>query len=232
MKHPAVGDLPGERQTTVYGQGDLPQKTTVGSTVVVNATSYDVFSRPVRTEFGTLGHKVYNTQRWDEHTGELTGRTLDGDEALRIEDTKYSYDAAGNTTRISSTSGQDTAAVTDTQCFGIDAQRRMTVAWTTKNASDDCTNGPSATTVGGPDAYWHSYEYDMMGNRTKETQHAVTTGASDVTRTYTPGAPGTTRTLCAPSPRPVVRTTARRRSSPTTIPVTPSRARAVRGNRA
>ncbi|MCX5160038.1 RHS repeat protein [Streptomyces sp. NBC_00264] len=190
VKHPAVGDLPSERQTTVYGQGDLPQKTTVGSTIVVNATSYDVFSRPVRTEFGTLGHKVYNTQRWDEHTGELTGRTLDGDEALRIEDTKYSYDAAGNTTRISSTSGQDTAAVTDTQCFGIDAQRRMTEAWTTKNASDDCTNGPSATTVGGPDAYWHSYEYDMMGNRTKETQHAVTTGASDVTRTYTPGAPG------------------------------------------
>ncbi|MEE1812459.1 RHS repeat domain-containing protein [Streptomyces sp. BE133] len=190
VKQPAVGGLPGERQTTVYGEGDLPQKTTAGSTVLVNATSYDVFSRPVRTEYGTLGHKVYNTQQWDEHTGELTGRTLDGDEALRIEATKYSYDAAGNTTRISSTSGQDAAAVTDTQCFGIDALRQMTDAWTTKDASDDCTKGPSVTTVGGPDAYWHSYEYDMMGNRTKETQHAVTSGAADITRTYTPGRPG------------------------------------------
>ncbi|MFB7532614.1 hypothetical protein ACFC0C_31260 [Streptomyces sp. NPDC056178] len=42
-----------------------------------------MFSRPVRTECGTLGRKVYNIRQWDECTGELTGRTLDGDEALR-----------------------------------------------------------------------------------------------------------------------------------------------------
>ncbi|MFC9626097.1 hypothetical protein ACFTXM_41095 [Streptomyces sp. NPDC056930] len=36
-----------------------------------------MFSRPVRTEYGTLGRKVYNTLQWDERTGELTGRTLD-----------------------------------------------------------------------------------------------------------------------------------------------------------
>ncbi|WP_307847162.1 RHS repeat-associated core domain-containing protein [Streptomyces sp. F63] len=189
VKHPALGNLPGERQTTVFGEGDLPQKTTIGSIVLVNATSHDVFSRPVRTEYGVLGRKVYRTQNWDEHTGDLTRSTLDGDEVLRIEDTRYGYDAAGNVQRVSSTSGQGETASTDTQCFSVDALRRMTDAWTTKNADDTCAAGPSASTVGGPDAYWHSYTYDVASHRTKETRHATAAGSADITRTYTPGTP-------------------------------------------
>lgn len=190
IKHPALGGLPGERQTTVFGEGNLPQKTTAGPVVLVNATSHDVFSRPVRTEYGVLGRKVYRTQNWDEHTGALTRSTIDGDVALRVDDTRYTYDPAGNVTRISSTSGQDNTAQTDNQCFTTDALRRMTEAWTTSNPADDCTAGPSLATVGGRDAYWHSYAYDIAGNRTKETQHATTSGLSDVTRTYAPTGAG------------------------------------------
>ncbi|MGX1950485.1 DUF3736 domain-containing protein [Streptomyces anulatus] len=133
---------------------------------------------------------MYDTRVIDEHTGSLVRRTLDGDQALRIEDTRYSYDAAGNTLRISSTSGQDSAATTDTQCFALDALRRMTEAWTTKAASDGCASGPSATTVGGPDSYWHSYTYDVAGNRAKEVRHTTASGVSDITRTYIPGKAG------------------------------------------
>ncbi|MFI8094037.1 RHS repeat domain-containing protein [Streptomyces sp. NPDC086080] len=193
VRHPALAGLPAERQTTVFGQGNLPQRTTAGAVLLVGSTSYDVYGRQIRAEYGTLGRKVYRTQDFDEHTGQLTRSTIDGDIALRVEDTHYGYDLAGNTTRISSTSGQDTAAVTDTQCFALDALRRMTEAWTTKEATDNCATGPSASTVGGPDAYWHSYTYDEAGNRTREVQHATGTGTADITRTYTAGKAGETR---------------------------------------
>ncbi|MFJ6936920.1 RHS repeat-associated core domain-containing protein [Streptomyces sp. NPDC101132] len=190
VKQPALGNLPSEYVTTVLGEGNLPQKTTAGQIILVNAVSYDEFARPVRTEYGNFGRKVFRTQNWDEHTGELRQRTLDGEEALRIEDTKYTYDAVGNVKRISSTAGQGAGATTDNQCFKLDALRRMTDAWTTKSATDDCTAGASATTVGGPDSYWYEYEYDIMGNRSKEVRHSTGAGSVDVTRDYVSGKPG------------------------------------------
>ncbi|OCC09801.1 tRNA(Glu)-specific nuclease WapA precursor [Streptomyces sp. PTY087I2] len=192
VMHPALAGLPSERQTTVFGQGNLPLKTTSGGVVLVNDTRYDVYGRQVRAEYGHLGQKVYRTQEFDEHTGRLTRSTVDGDVALRVEDTRYGYDLAGNTTRISSTSGQDESAVTDTQCFALDALRRMTEAWTAKAPADNCAGAPSAGTVGGPDSYWHSYTYDDASNRTKEVQHA-TGGDTDITRTHTAGKATDTR---------------------------------------
>ncbi|MEV3934312.1 hypothetical protein [Streptomyces sp. NPDC049944] len=192
VKHPAIGGLPSERQTTVFGQGNLPDTTVAGPVTLVNDTSYDVYGRQVRAEYGTLGQKVYRTQEFDEHTSQLTRSTIDGDKTLRVEDSRYGYDPAGNATRISSTSGQDAAATTDTQCFALDALRRMTDAWTAKSPTDTCGTEPSAGTVGGPDAYWHSYSYDDAGNRTKEVQHATGSG-TDITRTYTTGKAGDAR---------------------------------------
>ncbi|RVU15111.1 RHS repeat protein [Streptomyces antnestii] len=190
IKHPAVGNLPSERQTTVYGEGNLPQKTTAGSITLVNSTAHDVFSRPVRTEFGTLGKKVYKTQVYDEVTGRPTRQTTDRDLApQRIDDTTYAYDDAGNITGITTASGQDAAKSVDAQCFTNDALGRLTEAWTAKT---DCTTKPSSTTVGGPDAYWQTFGYDAIGNRTKLTDHG--TGAlagADATTTYMPKAPGT-----------------------------------------
>ncbi|WP_241692304.1 hypothetical protein [Streptomyces sp. N1] len=144
--------------TTVYGEGDLPVKTTAGQVTLVNNTAYDVFARPVRTEYGVLGRKVYRTSELDEHTGLLNRRTIDGDVALRIDDTRYGYDPAGNVTRVSSTAGQGDSASTDTQCFDIDPLRRLTQAWTTKDPKDACNGAPSAGTVGGPDSYWHTLQ--------------------------------------------------------------------------
>ncbi|MEV7427716.1 RHS repeat-associated core domain-containing protein [Streptomyces sp. NPDC091212] len=190
IRHPAVGDLPSERQTTVYGGGNLPKKTTAGSITLVNATTHDVFSRPVRTEYGTLGKKVYKSQVYDEHTGRLTRQTTDRDLApQRIDDTAYGYDPAGNITGITTASGQDTTRSVDAQCFTTDALGRLSEAWTAKS---DCSAAPSAATVGGPDAYWQTYGYDILGNRTTLVEHG--TGAlagSDATTAYTHPEPKT-----------------------------------------
>ncbi|MFJ1917416.1 RHS repeat domain-containing protein [Streptomyces sp. NPDC088147] len=184
IRHPAVGNLPSERQTTIYGEGNLPQKTTAGSITLVNSTAHDVFSRPVRTEYGTLGKKVYTSRVYDEHTGRMTRQTTDRDLApQRIDDTSYTYDPAGNITGITTASGQDTAKTVDTQCFTTDLLGRLGEAWTAKTA---CTTPPSAATVGGPDAYWQTYSYDTLGNRTQLVEHATGTQAgSDATTTYT-----------------------------------------------
>ncbi|MEE1797564.1 RHS repeat protein [Streptomyces sp. JV176] len=184
IRHPAVGNLPSERQTTVYGEGNLPQKTTAGSITLVNSTAHDVFSRPVRTEYGTLGKKVYTSRVYDEHTGRMTRQTTDRDLApQRIDDTSYAYDPAGNITGITTTSGQDAAKSVDTQCFTTDLLGRLSEAWTAKSA---CATSPSPTTVGGPDAYWQTYSYDTLGNRTQFVDHVTGTQAgSDATTTYT-----------------------------------------------
>ncbi|MFF7365019.1 RHS repeat-associated core domain-containing protein [Streptomyces sp. NPDC008125] len=191
IKHPAIGNLPSERQTTAYGEGNLPQKTTAGAVTLVNATAHDVFGRPTRTEYGTLGKKVYQTQVYDEVTGRVDRQTTDRDLApQRIDDISYSFDDAGNITGITDVSGQDSTKSTDTQCFTNDALGRLTEAWTA--ATTTCSTTPSTTTVGGPDAYWQTFTYDAIGNRTKLVDHG--TGAlsgADATTTYTHKAAGT-----------------------------------------
>jgi RHS repeat-associated protein len=189
IKHPAVGDLPSERQTTIYGDQDLPQKTTAGAVTLVNATQYDVFSRIKRIEFGTLGKKLYLSRDYDEFTGRLTRQTSDRDLApQRIDDTTYTYDDAGNVTGLTTASGQDAQKTTDTQCFTNDALQRLTEAWTT---TVDCSTEPTSATVGGPDPYWQTFTYDAVGNRTKLVDHSTNPAVStDATTTYTHNAPG------------------------------------------
>ncbi|MGW9373793.1 RHS repeat domain-containing protein [Streptomyces xanthophaeus] len=152
----------------VYADGHLPYKTTAGSLTLVNATQYDTFERPTRTEYGgLLGKKAYKTQTYDEHTGRPIRQTVDRDIAPQsVEDTTWTYDQAGNITAATTVSGQD--ATTDRQCFTNDALGRLSNAWTAKT---DCAAAPSPTTVGGPDSYWLSYGYDKVGNRVSQTDH-------------------------------------------------------------
>lgn len=188
--NPAVGNIPADRVTTNYNSDDLPFRVSGGLGVLVSNTTYDAFSRSQRLEYGaTLGKKVYKSQIYDEHTGRVTRQITDRDIApQRVDDTSYSYDPAGNVTGVTSVSGQDAQKSTDTQCFKNDPLGRLTEAWTAKT---DCTTTPSKSTVGGPDAYWQSYGYDALGNRTEQTEHAATTTGTDATTTYTHPAPGT-----------------------------------------
>ncbi|RPK93593.1 tRNA nuclease WapA precursor [Streptomyces sp. ADI98-10] len=187
--NPAVGDIPAERVVTNYNSDDQPFRTSGQRGALVANTQYDVFSRPVRLEYSaTLDQKAYQTKVYDEHTGQVIRQTTDRDVApQRVDDTTYAYDPAGNVTGVTSVSGQDAQASTDTQCFTNDPLGRLTEAWTAKT---DCAAAPSASTVGGPDAYWLSYGYDKLGNRTKQTEHATSAGTTDAVTDYTQPAPG------------------------------------------
>ncbi|MCK1814301.1 RHS repeat protein [Streptomyces sp. XM4011] len=190
LMQPAMGGLPQERVTTNYTRDGLPFRTTAGQQLLVSNVGHDAFGRPTTTEYGVLGRKVYESRRWDEHTGRLTHQTVAGDIALRIQDTQYTYDDAGNVKRVATVAGQDAASIADTQCFTMDALRRLTEAWTTSTPVDDCSAGASTRTVGGADGYWHQYEYDLAGNRVSETQNAVVSGFGTVTRAYGMTEPG------------------------------------------
>ncbi|MER6361617.1 RHS repeat-associated core domain-containing protein [Kitasatospora sp. NPDC001527] len=183
-QQPAIGGLPQERVTTSYTPTTgLPATTYAGADPIVSAGTYDHYGRILRDEYGAFGSHLWASYEYDEHTGSLLRAVTDRETApQRIDDTRYTYDAVGNVTSTSTRSGQDTAAVTDTQCVITDALRRITEAWT---ATDNCAAAPSASTVGGPDAYWTSFGYDGVGNRRSETRHG-TGGAADTVRTYTP----------------------------------------------
>ncbi|MGW8993901.1 RHS repeat domain-containing protein [Streptomyces zhihengii] len=186
---PAVGNVPAENVATNYNSSDLPIRTGGASGALVNNTIYDAFHRPLKLEYGnTLGKKVGSIRNYDKHTGRLIQQTSDRDLApQRIDDTTITYDPAGNVTGVTTASGQDTARTVDTQCFTTNPLGQLTQAWTTTTA---CTDDASVSTVGGPDAYWHTYSYDKAGNRTQQIEHGTgILAGSNTTTTYTHPAP-------------------------------------------
>ncbi|MFE9258633.1 RHS repeat domain-containing protein [Streptomyces sp. NPDC006879] len=201
-RHPAFGGQAAERVTHRYSTS-LPYDQMIATTnlagPIVNNVTYDVFNRPLRTEFGKTGLRVWETKEYDEHTGNLTRIISDRETGpARIDDAAYTYDKAGNITRLVTASGQDEQRSVDTQCFTTDALRRITNAW---SATDACAAQPNADgsaggatpKVGGPDAYWHSFNYDAIGNRTQEVQHKVagdSLATKDLVRSYGYGEDG------------------------------------------
>ncbi|MFI0823817.1 RHS repeat domain-containing protein [Streptomyces roseolus] len=185
--NPAVGDIPAESVVTDYNAEDLPYRTVRGGIVLVANVLYDQYSRPTRTEFSdVLDKKVWRDQAYDPHTGRVIETVTDRFLApQRVNRSQYAYDPAGNVTSVTSTTGQDATASVDRQCFTNDQLGRLTEAWTGKT---DCATAPSATSVGGPNAYWLTYGYDKMGNRTEQQDKL-----GSVTTAYTHPAGGETR---------------------------------------
>ncbi|WP_344140407.1 hypothetical protein, partial [Luedemannella flava] len=132
------------------------------------------------TEFGELSFVQFNTTSspWLQRSFayEDATRRLKDAVALRqtgpqgVDAKHYEYDDAGNTIKVTTTSS--TGAV-DTQCFGHDYARRLNEAWTPGNG--DCNPATrSATGLGGPAPYWHSWTFDAAGNRKTQTVHTTT----------------------------------------------------------
>ncbi|MEU1124865.1 polymorphic toxin-type HINT domain-containing protein [Streptomyces sp. NPDC005899] len=188
---PAVGGLAAEHITFWYNSDGLPISIR-GAASYLNDVQYSAFGEILRTDSGVATKKVYGTYFYDEFTRRMTQSIFDRSVTPgRITDTRYSYDEAGNVTKVSDTPGEAAADAgkTDTQCFVYDQLRQMTSAWTAK--TDDCATGPSKDTVGGPDPYWQSYAFDTAGNRTQLTDRDTTGDTSkNVTRTYTYGKTG------------------------------------------
>ncbi|MFE3448300.1 RHS repeat-associated core domain-containing protein [Nonomuraea sp. NPDC059194] len=178
VSFPAAGGL--EAESVVYTYDELAQPTKVtGLSTYVTAARYSKLGETLQYELGTGGKKTWLTYTHDESTRRLTGMRLDRQGATATDlDVGYTYDAAGNITRIADkgASGQDT------QCFAYDHLRRLTSAWT---GTDDCASGtPQSDKIGGAAPYAVSYAYDSTGNRTKETRHAWG-GAGEMVRSFT-----------------------------------------------
>ncbi|MGW8779052.1 RHS repeat-associated core domain-containing protein [Streptomyces sp. NPDC055796] len=194
IQQPAMGGLPAEKISNTYtASGGLLSSMGAGTDPLVSTMTYDHYGRPIQAEYGDFGKHLWNSFEYDEHTSALTRSVTDRELApQRIDDTRYSYDPSGNITSVKTVSGQDAQAVTDTQCFTLDALRQITEAWTVSpSTSQGCAAGASAATVGGPDAYWTTYAYGSTGNRKTEVQHKTPSGpTADITRTYAAPAAG------------------------------------------
>ncbi|MEV0645779.1 RHS repeat-associated core domain-containing protein [Phytomonospora sp. NPDC050363] len=138
---------------------------------------------------GTRG-QVWQTWMYEEGTGRLAEYYLDKDTAGEWDGANYGvaalayrYDQSGNLLSIKDQPVHTSQSLDpETQCFRYDRLQRLTDAWSQAGASAECAVTPTAAAVGGPGAYWSSYDYDLVGNRTGETKW---TPSGPVEKTYT-----------------------------------------------
>jgi RHS repeat-associated protein len=132
------------------------------------------------------------TYGYDPQTRKTTDVNLvDLQPAPQVDDTQYTYNVDGQTTKIADTQGATGTAPVDTQCFSYDGLNRMTEAWT---ATDSCAADPVSAgnaTVGGPSPYWQSWTFDSVGDRLSQTDHAIPgSSPATVATTYNYGVAG------------------------------------------
>ncbi|MCO5974830.1 RHS repeat domain-containing protein [Actinoallomurus soli] len=183
--YPASGTLPSETVTHGYSTAlDVPSGLTGLASYELD-TTWDAFGRAAQNKIGSTSANAYITNTHDLHTGALTDTRLANTAVSNtpIDETTYTYDPAGNPTSQTETRQ---GSASETQCFGYDTLDRLAQAWTaTENcATDPTTNG---TTVGDGitgAAYWTSWTFNPLGQRTKQTDHGLS-GASDTVTTYT-----------------------------------------------
>ncbi|HEX6686081.1 MAG TPA: RHS repeat-associated core domain-containing protein [Candidatus Limnocylindrales bacterium] len=182
---PAVGDLPVE--TLTYGYNNLGKVTTLstslGATLVappgtnIPGTEYTSFGELAAIHLRhNAGQQADIVRTYDTGTRRLQQIwTAKASGPTTVADVRYTYDPAGNVTRLSDLTSADH------QCFATDHQRRLTEAWTPSGG--DCALAANPGGLGGPGHYWYTYTYDAVGNRTKLVEHGTASG--DRTTTYT-----------------------------------------------
>lgn len=166
---PAVAGLPQEWVSYTYrptGQID----TVSGASGYLQNVSYSSLGQPQLLTLGTSAatgvKKAYISNEYEAGTGRLTRSSVtDQTHAWMPQDLNYSYDDAGNVTKITDPTTLGGTAQADTQCFGYDGYRRLTSAWTPADAN--C----ATTTTGGAAPYSTGYTYNPAGLRLSETQH-------------------------------------------------------------
>lgn len=208
---PAVAEAGLKAETLTYNTDIVGNLRALDGTIDSTMTPYlvdvryDAFGRTLRSTVGRTARQVVSTLDYDAATGRPVRSTLDKQTAATasVDVLDYTYNQVGRLTSISNT--QDGAA-RDLQCFNTDYLGRLTQAWTDTGAQTTapqpgvrgiggCANstGPAVDStgkpsVGGPAPYWQQYEYDKLGNRTKQVKKDVTgNAAKDTTVTQTFG---------------------------------------------
>ncbi|MEQ4301023.1 RHS repeat-associated core domain-containing protein [Plantactinospora sp. B6F1] len=160
---PAAGGLPAEQLSFGFDRLGLPATLTGHSSYVTEA-NYTPYGELARLRLSTGDTWMTSSYEYERGTHRLSRAIVERQNAsARLADLRYSYDAAGNVTRIA-----DSGASPETQCFRQDHLRRLTAAWTPE--SGNCATAPSAAGLGGPAPYWHAWTFDKTGNRLSETR--------------------------------------------------------------
>ncbi|MFE9421950.1 RHS repeat-associated core domain-containing protein [Kitasatospora sp. NPDC006697] len=160
---------------------------------------YTNYNEPSQITFGPSTNPAWATYSYDDQTRRPSELLLSRTQAPgpTVDDITYGYNSAGDPTSV--VDKQADTNTTDTQCFQYDALDHLAQAWTAAGTCPATGTGPSSATVaGGSAAYWESYSYDPVGNRTGMTSHAVNGATGDTVTTYTNGCTGT----CPNGPQP------------------------------
>ncbi|WP_157641326.1 RHS repeat domain-containing protein [Longispora albida] len=198
---PAAGGL--QAETLTYGYDGFAQAAKLTGTLAENTTVtyasasyYNSLGDLTQYVLGASGKRLWQVYDYELGTRRLSNSYTKREKTGAVQaDTYYTWDPAGNLTKIKDTptnpvTGQPNAPY-DAQCFAYDYLRRMTEAWTPADINSSCATVPATmntSTIGGPAPYWQSWTYDAAGNRTKQTDHA--NGDTNTTHTYTYPAPG------------------------------------------
>lgn len=183
---PEFGRIEAEKLRYYNDELGRPQALT-GAGAYVADVLRSPFGEVLRYSYGnTFRHEAWQTHTYQPGTRRLSSTRIDREiDVTAYEKLDYSYDPAGNPTKIA-TSGQ---VGNETQCYHYDKYRQLAAAWTPANA--DCTTVPSPTgsanpTLGGIAPYGLSWEHDEAGNRTKETSYRGAGAPVTSTYSYTP----------------------------------------------
>ena len=192
-----VAGLLGE--TIDYGYDALGNPTSSASTLAtyVSNVVYTDFAELSQVTYGPSTNPASQTYSYDSQTRRLTDVLTSRTQAPgpTVDNTSYAYDPSGNPVSVTDQQEETGSTVTDQQCFVYNSLDELATSWT---ANDNCANqNPAAnpsTVASGPEAYWQSYSYDAIGDRTAETDNPVNGATAGTTTTYTNG--GTPGTSC------------------------------------
>ncbi|WP_343949407.1 RHS repeat-associated core domain-containing protein [Nonomuraea longicatena] len=173
---PAVAGLAQETVSLSY----TPTGQVVGVTGVndyLQKADYSPTGQPLQLTLGLSGaaqtKKTFVNHTYEEGTDRLRRSFVTTQSAaVKPQDLAYTYDDAGNVTKIADTPTGEGVGAGDVQCFTYDGLRRLTEAWTP--AADDC----ASRTLGGAAPYRTAYTYDEAGLRTSETRYSGTTSTT------------------------------------------------------
>src|SRR5690606_16761430 len=183
---PAAGGLPFEFMIYAYDDVGMPTWLTSSMTCYVADVSYNGIGELVQLVLGPAGKRSTVTYQIDEPTGRLLNTSAVSQSQPEIVDLADEHADAGHLIRIADSPGSATPDAA--QCFAYAYLRRLVEAWTpAATGSDNCEAAPSAASLGGQAPYWHSYTYDLAGNRLTRTAHAT---GGDTVSTYTYPAAG------------------------------------------
>ncbi|WP_327316922.1 polymorphic toxin-type HINT domain-containing protein [Streptomyces sp. NBC_01235] len=194
---PAAGGLSAEAVITRYNEAGLPTSVS-GQDWYASETSYSPYGQVLRATVGEQGRRLWQENNFNESTGELLSSRLVRESQTpdtsvvpgsEVSKRSYAYDASGNVLSVADRMG----TTTDQQCFKYDTLGQLKEAWTTpgggactatgKTTAEPVYTDGTVNVSSNNSGYWQSYDYDVLGNRTRKTAYkadpTITSGVRD-----------------------------------------------------